>query len=1120
MFSRGDDIHTSWLLRLTVPTNRRALIHTPDSDGWSLDVDPGQNSATIGCDTDRSYAEVLWIGPETSHAFHTTLRGVLSSCGGGGGGMGGTPPWFRLEIVDGLVVLTPSEATAVPGQSVLYEAFTRRGEVAGEADRQPALVTWASDSTDVIFSAEEGGPALQEGQLTRGSVWVRATTIGAHPLIALPAEREQQALHATLHVSGVERITVTPGDWPDGRDLPDEIHLAAGGFESPAHQGKVRIHLYPPIADLSVNVAVLNGGGRNRNARLAILDQVLYGDQGGILLTSNAQGFIEGTLTTGDTLGTVEIQADHLTAMVRQSWVDPLDMPDEWEARFEDRDAVLTDYAFINGGGKMHYRVPFLHRRIPGDPDSPVVPMDQHEIRFLVEELVYLDAHGNQQIITNSPSEPNPAVEEWTSFAQAVFTDSDGLATTFMNIADRVELVSLSVIPYDYSICSNTDVNESPSAMQGPAASTQNPIQDASTTEIRPSLSPEDYNNNYAVIAYAPSFILREYNFKNNTSFEWNVAVFLGGYDIDDFGIAVLDSSGNTVTDGFQIQKIDEIPFAWTVTNGSTEDRIGDLYVGHADLNRFVRFKVRSSKVGAFRLCPVYKGSLSKLSKPFEVIDLGCVLRLPEQEPAPLTKNSEEIPIHVFPLSIKDSTNSEVPTKIAVELHQTFSPEGAFLAKFNKNLPSGNGINIERVDDQNVKIQFEVQTSLFLSALYTTSLETQRSGVIRNLDEYLKVQRFDTITRPQLPYIGSAKTPPIVLIPVEMESIMSLDDTNGSFLFDGPNQSGREGKGFAMCNFSNLPGIHVDYKSVIWEMLEWVMPDIGEGDNKLTALPFCEPYENGRSIVFMYDGMPVHNDHFGSAEISVRFKDRKEWSQMENVNFRFWKDGVAASSEHHEKPDFSYVKSGNPNWYVYWTQAAKSFTHEVSGNFGPHTMMVYNPAFHSPDGKSAKHWINGTTEEGMLRTHIEIFSSLYLDIVNFIKSLHHENGHAASLGLPANQGGWGANLVYVLENDLDRDYIQNEWESGPTGAGLGFSISENNFSQRIAWDHGWISLVEAQNGMKNGEYIKPDGYDPQTDRGLCCRNEAHVEEKRDIIISLNWAYGGLPLPLPIPGREP
>ena len=232
MFRRGDGEHDGWLLTLKSP-QYRAVILPPDSDGWSLDVDEGSTTATIGCDTERDHANVTWVDdPEAEPLFHTFIRGGLTRCGSDGGGAGGSGSGnvgqgltFEMEILDGLVYLVEKVNSTGIGVAVKISAFTRQRGDSGEPKIVPVEVMWACEDNDLVFlesvpdddSDEDGatmpGDVLDSDDLRQTAVYVKSDVEDTYTVVATVDAYEgyfesvpPYDLHAVVHVYDIALV--------------------------------------------------------------------------------------------------------------------------------------------------------------------------------------------------------------------------------------------------------------------------------------------------------------------------------------------------------------------------------------------------------------------------------------------------------------------------------------------------------------------------------------------------------------------------------------------------------------------------------------------------------------------------------------------------------------------------------------------------------------------------------------------------------------------------------------------------------------------------------------------------------------------------------------------------
>ena len=305
------------------------------------------------------------------------------------------------------------------------------------------------------------------------------------------------------------------------------------------------------------------------------------------------------------------------------------------------------------------------------------------------------------------------------------------------------------------------------------------------------------------------------------------------------------------------------------------------------------------------------------------------------------------------------------------------------------------------------------------------------------------------------------------------------------------------------CTAKAFPKLTEDAREIVWNLLEWNLDDAG------SVAPVYDDRnpENPYLQTIRYPDMPDHNDGFGPKTLALQFKDRPEWTAVHPLELRFNRDGTSAADQHHEQ--LENVAAGNPNWYVYWQQVADEF------GFGPQAdVMVYNDDETGDNDPEGTHGPTGF-DNGIIQTEITLYDTCKSSIFGYVKILHHENGHQQSLELPHSQGGWGPGLVWDQGHDSDWDFIHDSWKADEGEKGyeeqghgytLGFRIGTNDRIRRGHWEHGWDSPEEAAAGDADGNYTNPDGYDPETARGLCRRNEDEVEEVRDEIEEHDWSY--------------
>jgi len=169
-FVRNPNTYTGWKLQLTPPSRHRAFVNAPDSLGWSLSLGQGspQSSVVIGCGTDQTHANVVWVGPENENRFHTTVHGTLTGCGGTLPGTVGGKPDFHMDLRGGNLVIKASPQDAMVGETVQLNAVYQ-SIVDGVTQEQAVEVLWNSSALDFHF-VDQNGYIIQDLNNPRSSI--------------------------------------------------------------------------------------------------------------------------------------------------------------------------------------------------------------------------------------------------------------------------------------------------------------------------------------------------------------------------------------------------------------------------------------------------------------------------------------------------------------------------------------------------------------------------------------------------------------------------------------------------------------------------------------------------------------------------------------------------------------------------------------------------------------------------------------------------------------------------------------------------------------------------------------------------------------------------------------
>ena len=318
------------------------------------------------------------------------------------------------------------------------------------------------------------------------------------------------------------------------------------------------------------------------------------------------------------------------------------------------------------------------------------------------------------------------------------------------------------------------------------------------------------------------------------------------------------------------------------------------------------------------------------------------------------------------------------------------------------------------------------------------------------------------------------------------------------------------GKCVAECHAAGLRNLPAEVSPLVWRALEWELPDVGSvgpGNGVASA--------GGKVMTFTYASMPAHNSVFdgvnnqtlGFTNITLRFKERHEWSWRQPVQYRFKRTGTSAAAATLAAGTLTsdHVIAGNPNWYTYWQLVANGF------GFGPQaSSMVYSSSNVGPKGECGSYV---STKYSRYEDKITIYDVNKRAIVEAISTVHHENGHRNSRQLPPDQGGFGTGIAWSYPSDRDVDVINDLWETSAAGSALGFTTNIASASMeeewRGNWDHGWATAATVTNPPAS-PYCNPypGGYSETSGHGLCPRNEYLVTNSvtAAAIRSQDWSF--------------
>lgn len=275
----------------------------------------------------------------------------------------------------------------------------------------------------------------------------------------------------TVTIYSVDSIDVTPKGTPEDYSLPNPVKIAAGAIESDAHQADVTIKVKPQKEGVTVRVCLLNGRGHEsgKDAKLVIGSNTAIGDGGGIEVQTNSDGEIIGVLTSSDVINDCIVHCCDKDCVVKFTWdefsdkenYEDLNQDGEYTPGepFTDTDGDgcwtnsewISDPPYLITPGTSTETLRLRHHRGTSN-DENWKPLDGHQIRFFVEEVIYEDENGEPITLTNSATNPSD-LSEWAHFPiQPVTTNGDGTVTITLTVEDKPEMISLTMVAYDFSV--------------------------------------------------------------------------------------------------------------------------------------------------------------------------------------------------------------------------------------------------------------------------------------------------------------------------------------------------------------------------------------------------------------------------------------------------------------------------------------------------------------------------------------------------------------------------------------------------------------------------------------------------------------------------------------------
>ncbi|MBM4165031.1 MAG: hypothetical protein FJ222_11420 [Lentisphaerae bacterium] len=904
----------------------------------------------------------------------------------------------------------------------------------------------------------------------------------------------------------VAAITVTPKGVPEDWTPPDPVTIGAGAIRSPAHQADVTIQVLPAVAGIPIDVSLIGGLSHEpgKAAELVMGSLAATGGCAAVTVLTGTNGAISGELTSSDVNNMdCTIRAGATETRVRFTW-------DEY---FE-QDAWTFEPGYLPVPGVLTNHLVLRHHRDGAESAStngmPWKPFNGHDIRFFVEKVEYWDAEGNL-CETNNTAEAPADLSAWATFPEEpVTTDADACVTQLLTIVTNANLQSVTLAAYDWSVW----VSPAPAAPVAPLsgfgfralAAPAAPLTSSSTrtdhtivTAGQVAFSPH--------IAFQPQEVPLHEEGSSTSGFGGLLVIYLANLNANSanwtFAIQTNTATGWSTSVPQAVAKIDQV---LTGIPGGVNYIAPNLT---PDKFNFYRIIVREP---ARYQVKIFYQSTVKWTFEFDTVAGKLDFAgLNAHDPIILTTN--RLNYVLFPL-----TNSAMASASLV-----------VTGKVVANLPNGSPKDIYTIGhlDAGSKFKFtSMRTPNFQMSglsegdnhvlgkftIKTKGIRKRINSIANGMmivitDMAATEARSGSFTNLHLVCPNMHNASPTGTLPPDGENGARYSpETSPLFVFDEPDEIG---KCLMACETPRLTGLSSAFvKSLVWNNVEWVHPSVSTVTSVTSETPSGEPWKTE----FRYNTMPTHNNDFGNKNLVLRFKDRHTWKWDQPVQFRFARTGTNAASRVIEAGVLStnYVSAGNPNWYVYWQQVANQF------NFGPQTRMSYTNLTSATTPTEGQYlYVLGSPWVDSIRIYDANKSSVF----KFTTTIHHENGHRQSMQLPADKGGWGDNLAYILANDTDRDGIRDSWETAPGhGSTLGFSVTDEDDAEareldkkrRAAWEHGWDSLEDAALGLLGGFYTNPGGFDPSTGRGLTPRNEEHVRDNRDDIKAKDWSHVPVP----------
>ena len=231
-------------------------------------------------------------------------------------------------------------------------------------------------------------------------------------------------------VWGVQSIKVRASD---SESFSGSTKIAVGAKTTDLHYADVQIVLKNELSSgSSLDIPITLSGAEgdldlNEKAVLTFGETSITGDDTSTVTFTNST--LNGTLRSSNVTKTCSISSCDKSANVIFKWAD--------ETTWESED----DYIEINSQSEETFTMELA--------DSGI---HDHKMKFYIEEVEYYNDEGDLEILTNTISEPNNAVDNWATFTNnSQRSDVDGKVTSVLNIADVPEIYSILMVVYDLS---------------------------------------------------------------------------------------------------------------------------------------------------------------------------------------------------------------------------------------------------------------------------------------------------------------------------------------------------------------------------------------------------------------------------------------------------------------------------------------------------------------------------------------------------------------------------------------------------------------------------------------------------------------------------------------------